>query len=122
MEQNITLELVYQRQVSLEQTLNLILELLKTEDKKKKEMQEAAEDISAIPPIPNSLAAKLLKITTRQLQRKRREYKLTWIERGREVYYHIVPIIKAIHRLQLKWNESVLEDIKKSNHRIPRVK
>ncbi|ROT16634.1 hypothetical protein [Paramuribaculum intestinale] len=122
MEQNITLELVYQRQVSLEQTLNLILELLKTEEKKKKEMQEAAEDISAIPPIPNSLAAKLLKITTRQLQRKRREYKLTWIERGREVYYHIVPIIKAIHRLQLKWNESVLEDIKKSNHRIPRVK
>ncbi len=122
MEQNITLELVYQRQVSLEQTLNLILELLKTEDKKKKEMQEAAEDISAIPPIPNSLAAKLLKITTRQLQRKRREYKLTWIERGREVYYHIVPIIKAIHRLQLKWNESVLEDIKKSNHRIPKVK
>lgn len=122
MEQNITLELVYQRQVSLEQTLNLILELLKTEEKKKKEMQEAAEDISAIPPIPNSLAAKLLKITTRQLQHKRREYKLTWIERGREVYYHIVPIIKAIHRLQLKWNESVLEDIKKSNHRIPRVK
>ena len=88
MEQNITLELVYQRQVSLEQTLNLILELLKTEEKKKKEMQEAAEDISAIPPIPNSLAAKLLKITTRQLQRKRREYKLTWIERGREVYYN----------------------------------
>lgn len=122
MEQNITLELVYQRQVSLEQTLNLILELLKTEEKKKKEMQEAAEDISAIPPIPNSLAAKLLKITTRQLQRKRREYKLTWIERGREVFYHIVPIIKAIHRLQLKWNESVLEDIKKSNHRIPKVK
>lgn len=122
MEQNITLELVYQRQVSLEQTLNLILELLKTEEKKKNEMQEAAEDISAIPPIPNSLAAKLLKITTRQLQRKRREYKLTWIERGREVYYHIVPIIKAIHRLQLKWNESVLEDIKKSNHRIPKVK
>lgn len=122
MEQNITLELVYQRQVSLEQTLNLILELLKTEEKKKKEMQEAAEDISAIPPIPNSLAANLLKITTRQLQRKRREYKLTWIERGREVFYHIVPIIKAIHRLHLKWNESVLEDIKKSNHRIPKVK
>lgn len=100
----------------------LILELLKAEEKKKKEMQEAAEDISAIPPIPNSLAAKLLRISTRQLQRKRREYKLTWIERGREVLYHLVPIIKAIHRLQLRWNENVLEEIKKSNHKIPKVK
>ena len=30
----------------------------------------------------------------------------------REVFYHLAPIIKAISRLQLKWSEAVLEEIR----------
>lgn len=122
MEQTITLELLYQRTVTLEETLGLILDLLTKEDRKKKEQRDEREEISSIAPIPNSLAARLLKMSTRQLQRVRRQYRLTWEERGREVYYHLVPILKAITRLNLKWSEAVLEEIKKSNRKIPTVR
>lgn len=121
MEQTITLEYLYQRTVSMEETLQLILGILMKEEKKKQSEKEDKEELTGIPPIPNSLAAKLLRMSTRQLQRVRRRYKLTWIERGREVYYHIVPIVKAITNLQLKWNEAVLEEIKKSNRKFPRL-
>lgn len=122
MEQTITLELLYKRTVTLEETLGLILDLLTKEDRKKKEQRDEREEISSIAPIPNSLAARLLKMSTRQLQRVRRQYRLTWEERGREVYYHLVPILKAITRLNLKWSEAVLEEIKKSNRKIPTVR
>lgn len=122
MEQTITLELLYQRTITLEETLGLILDLLTKEDRKKKEHRDEREEITSIAPIPNSLAARLLKISTRQLQRVRRQYRLTWEERGREVYYHLVPILKAITRLNLKWSEAVLEEIKKSNRKIPTVR
>ena len=122
MEQNITLEMLYQRTVTLEETLGLILDLLTKEERKKKEMRDTADEITSIAPIPNYTAARLLKISTRQLQRVRRKYKLTWEERGRQVYYHLVPIIKAIGRLQLNWSETVLEEIKKSNKKIPNIR
>lgn len=121
MEQTITLEYLYQRTVSMEETLQLILGILTKEEKKKQSEKEDKDELTGIPPIPNSLAAKLLRMSTRQLQRVRRRYKLTWIERGREVYYHIVPIVRAITNLQLKWNEAVLEEIKKSNRKFPRL-
>ena len=122
MEQTITLEMLYQRTVTLEETLGLILDLLTKEDRKKKEMRDTADEITSIAPIPNYTAARLLKMSTRQLQRVRRKYKLTWEERGRQVYYHLVPIIKAIGRLQLNWSEAVLEEIKKSNRKIPNIR
>lgn len=122
MEQTITLELLYQRTITLEETLGLILDLLTKEDRKKKEQRDEREEITSIAPIPNSLAARLLKMSTRQLQRVRRQYRLTWEERGREVYYHLMPILKAITRLNLKWSEAVLEEIKKSNRKIPTVR
>lgn len=121
MEQTITLELLYQRSVTIEETLMLVLELLTKDEKKKNDTKVEKDEITSIPPIPNFVAARLLQMSTRQLQRVRRRYKLTWEERGREVYYHLVPILRAISRLQLKWNEAVLEDIKKSNKRVPRV-
>lgn len=114
--------MLYQRSVTMEETLALILNLLTKEDRKKKEMREECEDISSIPPIQNYMAAKLLRMSPRQLQRVRRKYKLTWEERGREVFYHLVPIIKAISRLQLKWSEAVLDEIKKSHKKIPTVR
>ena len=120
--ETITLETLYQRTVTLEETLTLILELLTKEERKKKELKSECDEISSIPPIPNSIAARLLKMSTRQLQRVRRQYRLTWEERGREVYYHLAPILKAIARLQLKWSEAVLEEIKKSNRKIPTVR
>lgn len=122
MENNITLEMLYQRTVTLEETLGLILDLLTKEDRKKKEMRDTADEITSIAPIPNYTAARLLKMSTRQLQRVRRKYKLTWEERGRQVFYHLVPIIKAIGRLQLNWSEAVLEEIKKSNRKIPSIR
>lgn len=122
MEQTITLEMLYQRTVTLEETLGLILDLLTKEERKKKEMRDTADEITSIAPIPNYTAARLLKMSTRQLQRVRRKYKLTWEERGRQVFYHLVPIIKAIGRLQLQWSEAVLEEIKKSNKRIPNIR
>lgn len=114
--------MLYQRTVTLEETLGLILDLLTKEERKKKEMRDTADEITSIAPIPNYTAARLLKISTRQLQRVRRKYKLTWEERGRQVYYHLVPIIKAIGRLQLNWSEAVLEEIKKSNRKIPSIR
>lgn len=122
MEQTITLEMLYQRTVTVEETLGLILDLLTKEDKKKKELRDTADEITSIAPIPNYTAARLLKMSTCQLQRVRRKYKLTWEERGRQVFYHLVPIIKAISRLQLKWSEAVLEEIKKSNRKIPNIR
>lgn len=122
MEQTITLELLYQRTITLEETLGLILDLLTKEDRKKKEQRDEREEITSIAPIPNSLAARLLKMSTRQLQRVRRQYRLTWEERGREVYYHLMPILKAITRLNLKWSEAVLEEIKKANRKIPTMR
>ena len=122
MEQEITLESLYQRSVKLEETLTLILNLLTKEERKKKEQQDERDEVSALPPIPTDLAARLLQITSRHLLRKRRQYKLPWEWRGRTVFYHIVPLIKAIQRLNLPWNEEILEEIKKSNRRIPAVR
>lgn len=60
MEQQITLEMLYQRTVTLEETLSLILALLTKEDRKKKEAKEEKDELSSIPPIPNAMAARLL--------------------------------------------------------------
>lgn len=119
MEQQITLEMLYQRTVTLEETLSLILALLTKEDRKKKEAKEDKDEISSIPPIPNAMAARLLHMSTRQLQRVRRRYQLTWIERGREVFYHLLPLLKAIRRLNLKWSEAVLEEIRSRYKKVP---
>ena len=119
MEQQITLEMLYQRTVTLEETLSLILAILTKEERKKKEAKEEKDKLSSIPPIPNAMAARLLHMSTRQLQRVRRRYQLTWIERGREVFYHLAPIIKAISRLQLKWSEAVLEEIRNKYKKVP---
>ena len=102
--------MLYQRTVTLEETLSLILAILTKEEK---------DELSSIPPIPNAMAARLLHMSTRQLQRVRRRYQLTWIERGREVFYHLAPIIKAISRLQLKWSEAVLEEIRNKYKKVP---
>lgn len=93
--------MLYQRTVTLEETLTLILNLLTKEDRKKKESKEEKDELSSIPPIPNAMAARLLHMSTRQLQRVRRRYQLKWEERGREVFYHLVPLLKAISRLNL---------------------
>ena len=119
MEQQITLEMLYQRTVTLEETLSLILALLTKEDRKKKEAKEDKDELSSIPPIPNAMAARLLHMSTRHLQRMRRRYQLTWIERGREVFYHLPPLLKAIRRLNLKWSEAVLEEIKNRYKKVP---
>lgn len=119
MEQTITLEMLYQRTVTLEETLTLILNLLTKEDRKKKELKEEKDELSSIPPIPNAMAARLLHMSTRQLQRVRRRYQLKWEERGREVFYHLVPLLKAISRLNLKWSETVLEEIKRRYKKVP---
>ncbi len=119
MEQQITLEMLYQRTVTLEETLSLILDILTKEERKKKEAKEKEVDLSSIPPIPNAIAARLLQMSTRQLQRVRRRYQLKWEERGREVFYHLAPLLKAISRLNLKWNEAMLEEIKRRYKKVP---
>lgn len=73
------------------------------------------------PFLPNAMAARLLNMSTRQLQRVRRRYQLTWIERGREVFYHLQPLLKAIRRLNLKWSEATLDEIRKKYKRVPAV-
>ena len=93
--------------------------LLTKEDRKKKESKEEKDELSSIPPIPNAMAARLLHMSTRQLQRVRRRYQLKWEERGREVFYHLVPLLKAISRLNLKWSETVLEEIKRRYKKVP---
>lgn len=121
MEQQITLETLYQRTVTLEETLSLILNLLTKEERKKKEARDEKDEITSIPPIPNAMAARLLNMSTRQLQRVRRRYQLTWIERGREVFYNLAPLLKAIRRLNLKWSEATLEEIRKKYKKVPTV-
>lgn len=121
MEQQITLETLYQRTVTLEETLSLILSLLTKEERKKKEAKDEKDEITSIPPIPNAMAARLLNMSTRQLQRVRRRYQLTWIERGREVFYNLAPLLKAIRRLNLKWSEATLEEIRKKYKKVPSV-
>ena len=121
MEQQITLEMLYQRTVTLEETLSLILSLLTKEERKKKEARDEKDEITSIPPIPNAMAARLLNMSTRQLQRVRRRYQLTWIERGREVFYNLAPLLKAIRRLNLKWSEATLEEIRKKYKKVPAV-
>lgn len=121
MEQQITLETLYQRTVTLEETLSLILNLLTKEERKKKEVKDEKDEITSIPPIPNAMAARLLNMSTRQLQRVRRRYQLTWIERGREVFYNLAPLLKAIRRLNLKWSEATLEEIRKKYKKVPSV-
>ena len=61
--------MLYQRTVTLEETLSLILALLTKEDRKKKEAKEEKDELSSIPPIPNAMAARLLHMSPRQLQR-----------------------------------------------------
>ena len=121
MEQQITLETLYQRTVTLEETLSLILSLLTKEERKKKEAKDEKDEITSIPPNPNVMAARLLNMSTRQLQRVRRRYQLTWIERGREVFYNLAPLLKAIRRLNLKWSEATLEEISKKYKKVPSV-
>ncbi len=82
--------MLYQRTVTLEETLSLILAIPHKGGTKKKEAKEEKDELSSIPPIPNAMAARLLHMSTRQLQRVRRRYQLTWIERGRR-YSIILP-------------------------------
>lgn len=49
--ETITLETLYQRTVTLEETLTLILELLTKEERKKKELKNECDEISSIPPM-----------------------------------------------------------------------
>ena len=49
MEQQITLETLYQRTVTLEETLSLILNLLTKEERKKKEAKDEKDEIISIP-------------------------------------------------------------------------
>lgn len=113
--------MLYQRTVTLEETLSLILDILTKEERKKKEAKAEEVDLSSIPPIPNAIAARLLQMSTRQLQRVRRRYQLKWEERGREVFYYLAPLLKAISRLNLKWNEAMLEEIKRRYKKVPSI-
>lgn len=72
-------------------------------------------------PSPTRWPPRLLNMSTRQLQRVRRRYQLTWIERGREVFYNLAPLLKAIRRLNLKWSETTLEEIRKKYKKVPAV-
>lgn len=119
MEQNITLEAIQKRLDLIEEKQTFIVKLLTKKEREEQKQQEEKDNLSAIPPIPNAKAAQLLKICTRQLQRKRRDWKLVWEERGREVYYHVAPLIKAIKKNHLRWSEEMLEQIIKSNKRLP---
>lgn len=124
MENNITLETLFERMAAIDQKLSMAIDLL---TEKKKAEKKAAEDaikadnaaLASIRRIPNALAARLLRMSTRQLQRVRRQYKFTWEAQGRDVFYHLPPILRAISKFNLNWSEAALEEIKKLNKKIP---
>ncbi len=122
MEQQITLETLHQRIDSLQELLMNVLDLLSKEKKKQSKENEERDDMMSMPPISNYDAAQLLLMSTRQLQRVRRKYKLIWEERGREVYYHLTPIIKAIRNFNLHWNQSVLEKLMSNYKKLPEIR
>lgn len=79
------------------------------------------EILAKIPPIPNTEAAKLICRSTRQLQRKRLEWKLEWIENGNEVHYYVLPLMDAIINHRLPWNPKVFDEIRNSYNKFPRI-
>ncbi|MDE6499001.1 MAG: hypothetical protein K2L21_10120 [Muribaculaceae bacterium] len=119
MKQQITLETLLRKIDGLRELLTKALDLLSKEKTARREERDEQEALRKMPPISNADTARLLLISTRQLQRVRRKYRLTWEARGRSVYYHIAPVIKAIRAFNLPWNDSVLRSLISNYRRLP---
>lgn len=119
MDQQITLETIDRKIDSLQTLLIKLFDLLYGEKKRQSQEKEDKDSLVSMPPISNTDAARLLLISTRQLQRVRRKYRLIWESRGRCVYYHISPIIKAIRAFNLQWSQSVLDSLIANHKRLP---
>ena len=63
----------------------------------------------------------LLRISTRQLQRIRKQYNLKWLKRGREVLYFLGPLIEAINVYHLPWDPDVFDKIRTNYKNRPRL-
>ena len=115
----ITLEMLHDNQEALRELVSSVLTILNKEkaSRRKEEKQPPME----LPPIPNTVAASLLMISTRQLQRIRKQYNLKWLKRGREVLYFIGPLIEAINVYHLQWNPDVFDKIRSNLKNRPRL-
>ena len=109
--EEITLTMLHENQEAMKELLMELMEIVSGEKKKAKKLADSKEITLSIPPLPNAKAAALLKMSTRQLQRVRRQYRLKWERRGREIYYNLTSILDAIHRLDLQWDNAVFEKI-----------
>ena len=119
MEQQITLETLLRKIDGLRELLTKALDLLSKEKTAGREERDDQEALRAMPPISNYDAARLLRISTRQLQRVRGKYRLVWEARGRGVFYSLPSIIRAIRAYNLDWNDSVLRSLISNYHRLP---
>lgn len=119
MEQQPTLESLSRKIDSIQALLMKALDLLSNEKEQQIRKKEEKDVIREMPPIRNSDAAGLLQMSTRQLQRVRKTYKLKWERRGREVYYFLTPIISAIRIRNLRWNRQLLEKLLAGYRQLP---
>lgn len=108
----ITLETLHDNQEALRELVSSVLTLLNKEKGKIGRQKEEKDNQPTMPPIPNSVAAALLRISTRQLQRIRKQYNLKWLKRGREVLYFLGPLIEAINVYHLPWDPVVFDKIR----------
>ncbi len=119
--ETITLEYLSRKIESLQELTLSVLELLKTEKKNEKRRKEEKEELMEIPPISKTLAASLLLMSPRQLQRVRDRYKFKWVKHGKETHYFLLPILTAIGQFNLTWDPAVFEKIKLSYQNRPRL-
>lgn len=117
----ITLETLHDNQEALRELVSSVLTLLNKEKGKTGRQKEEKDNQPTMPPIPNSVAAALLRISTRQLQRIRKQYNLKWLKRGREVLYFLDPLIEAINVYHLPWDPDVFDKIRTNYKNRPRL-
>lgn len=122
MQQQVTLESLDRKLESLRVLLTRLLDTVSGENAGRRETKEKRDVVAEMPPIRNVEAADLLGMSTRQLQRVRRRYRLVWEIRGREVFYQLAPILRAIRRFNLCWNATVLDRLMDAHRSLPYVR
>lgn len=122
METSTTLESIQSKVENMQGDISQILAHIETESKKKKKKEVKID--SPPPPRPKVTkeeAAGILTISTRQLQRVRKKFKLKWAYFGRESYYYLDTIVEAITMYDLPWNPTLFEKIKSRIKTIPEL-
>lgn len=99
--------------------ISRLLEQISKKETPPKKVKETPMPIN--PKVSKVEAAAILLISPRQLQRVRKRLNLKWRMEGRDSYYYLDTIVKAIHTFGLSWSQSEFDKIVSRLNRLPQM-